>query len=165
MEQRVYTRLKILQEAKDVKKQLLALFWDTGLNVLMYRMAKLIGTSISGKRFLSSKIWIKVCLAFDIDLYDTPWQLVQRHQDTLSCWLTTGVDHAIREFHLVLFYKLPRTFQGLFRFDTKVRASRLLKRLCKRLKSCEYFLSFDPPNGPCPFDCQNSGKLFFIINN
>jgi len=47
--------------------------------------------------------------------------------------------------------------KGLFRFDTKVRASKLLKRLCKRLKSCDYFLSFDPPKDPCPFDCQTSG--------
>eukprot|EP00795_Rhopilema_esculentum_P009517 gene9517-17256_t len=47
--------------------------------------------------------------------------------------------------------------KGLCRFDTKVRASRLLKRLCKKLKSCEYFLSFDPTKEPCPLDCRTSG--------
>lgn len=48
--------------------------------------------------------------------------------------------------------------QAISRVDSRPKLERYLKRFCRRLICCEYFLSLKPVPTPCPDQCQADGK-------
>ncbi len=52
-------------------------------------------------------------------------------------------------------------FQAISRVDSRPKLERYLKRFCRRLVCCEYFLSLTPVPSPCPDDCKADRKFEF----
>ena len=48
--------------------------------------------------------------------------------------------------------------QAISRVDSRPKLERYLKRFCRRLICCEFFLSLKPVPTPCPDQCQADGK-------
>lgn len=59
-----------------------------------------------------------------------------------------------------LFYQ-----QAISRVDSRPKLERYLKRFCRRLICCEFFLSLKPVPTPCPDRCQaDGGKELLVLD-
>ena len=65
-------------------------------------------------------------------------------------WITLEESHSV-------FTRLPYQ-QAISRVDSRPKLERYLKRFCRRLICCEFFLSLKPVPTPCPDQCQADGK-------
>ena len=55
--------------------------------------------------------------------------------------------------------------QAISRVDSRPKLERYLKRFCRRLICCEFFLSLKPVPTPCPDRCQaDGGKELLVLD-
>lgn len=92
------------------------------------------------------------------DLVDLRKSLYEEPEPRFFCmynWFTHFED---------LFESSPRSVfthafyqQAISRVDSRPKLERYLKRFCRRLICCEFFLSLKPVPTPCPDQCQADG--------
>ena len=54
-------------------------------------------------------------------------------------------------------------YKAISRVDSRPKLERYLKRFCRRLVCCEYFLNLTPVASPCPDDCKADRKFQFKL--
>ena len=77
-----------------------------------------------------------------------------------SSWLNRGINLSLHILVSYLFYQ-----QAISRVDSRPKLERYLKRFCRRLICCEFFLSLKPVPTPCPDRCQaDGGKELLVLD-
>lgn len=65
--------------------------------------------------------------------------------------------------HILVSYLFHQ--QAISRVDSRPKLERYLKRFCRRLICCEFFLSLKPVPTPCPDRCQaDGGKELLVLD-